>query len=526
MEIKLRNNIMTSSISKTLLIDLGIVLFFVAGAAKAQPAYYYEPAIDSSGIAKMYRFNFATGVEELFLSGYDPGTSALKWDQTQTWLYYWSGNDPQEGPITLINIANPTFRKVLPDGNVQAVMGVKYVPQLNRIYIATESENYIYDAATLQCVDSLSEDQITVFENYFLSEDGTILYFRHTDPKVNKSSLAGFSLISKSIVSSRPISEIGPPAIVKNLVDAKRGKAVFGYDYPSRNRSDGHYLLYDATRDTFFTPIPFSIVSNDAHLSGDAKYFIVQETPVNPDRDPKTPRLLTGRISIFDAAKGNLKSKLTLPKGGTIFAFENYPNVFYYFNTKEKKSINIDLSKLTTISSISPATILAGSGKIALTVAGSNFTVNSKILLNGVNRTTTFIADSLLVGTIRGDDDSASTTAYISVKGDVATTDSLTLNIVSVPPQTLNPILDCITQQDDTTYTAWFGYENTDTISITVPVGAQNKFTPEPNDRTQPIVFDPGRKDKIFSIVFNGKNLTWKLNGNEVVASKKSPKCN
>ena len=205
--------------------------------------------------------------------------------------------------------------------------------------------------------------------------------------------------------------------------------------------------------------------------------------------------------------------------------------MLYYYYEKKQSSINIDLTKLATIGTISSQNILVGSGAFTLSVTGKNFTANSKVRLNGTNRATTFIADMLLQATIRAGDVDTATTVYIAIRDSIApsshvTTDSLALNVISLPQQSLQPILDCVTQTNDTTYTAWFGYENDDTTSIFVPVGPQNKFSPDPNDRNQPIVFTPGKQDKVFSVVFNGKNLTWKLNGNEIVASKKSPKCN
>src|SRR5262249_40905619 len=62
-------------------------------------------------------------------------------------------------------------------------------------------------------------------------------------------------------------------------------------------------------------------------------------------------------------------------------------------------------------------------------------------------------------------------------------------------------------------YTARFGYSNLNTVSVTIPVGANNKFTPTPIDRGQTTVFLPGRQRFTFDVPFNGSNLVWSLKG-------------
>ena len=80
----------------------------------------------------------------------------------------------------------------------------------------------------------------------------------------------------------------------------------------------------------------------------------------------------------------------------------------------------------------------------------------------------------------------------------------------------VRPILECVTHDGASLYTAVYGYQNENAIPVTIPVGPKNKFTPSPQDRGQTTVFQPGRTpyDKgAFRVPFSGSNLVWMLKG-------------
>jgi uncharacterized repeat protein (TIGR01451 family) len=66
---------------------------------------------------------------------------------------------------------------------------------------------------------------------------------------------------------------------------------------------------------------------------------------------------------------------------------------------------------------------------------------------------------------------------------------------------------------------AYFGYNNPNSIPVTIPVGTNNRFSPSPQDRGQPTVFQPGRHVDVFTVTFTGSNLVWTLNGRTSTAS-------
>jgi hypothetical protein len=90
---------------------------------------------------------------------------------------------------------------------------------------------------------------------------------------------------------------------------------------------------------------------------------------------------------------------------------------------------------------------------------------------------------------------------------------SYTVTIIA----TVAPILECVQRNQNGTYTARFGYHNSTGAAVTIPVGANNYFTPGAQNRGQTTLFQPGRVTNAFSVTFaagSGSNLAiWHLRG-------------
>ena len=519
-----------------------ILLTSVSGTFQAfAQSYYYN---NSSEELPVWRLNLQSGTKSLFYSDSINPYSNVSWDPTQQWILIERDNsyiphiaaDDYYISTTVVNANTPSITHVFPDQYLHplgtspnsffisriesplgAYDGIVYNSAKNVFYVtwflpAPDSLKWwgdlspyqrtaAYDASTFTFLDTVPVPPGWITGLSSVSDDGSYLYLEKWDGGGDVVAIGKYSLITKQLTISRNLSDVIVQGVQKSLEDSKKGKYLIGYCYPQPQLSDGKYALYDIDRDTAVV-IPFSPVAHGS-ISSDGKFVIVEETPLRPDYQTASDAFFhPGRISIFDGTSGTLLQKLKLPQNGKVLVFDNYPNMLYYYYEKKQSSINISLTKLATIGALGSKNILVGGGAFALSVTGKNFTANSKVELNGTNRATTFVSDTLLQATIRAGDVDTATTAYIAVKDSVApsshvTTDSLALNVISVPQQSLQPILDCVTQIDDTTYTAWFGYENDDTTSISVPVGPQSKFSPTPNDRTQPTVFAPGRKDKV-----------------------------
>jgi hypothetical protein len=95
----------------------------------------------------------------------------------------------------------------------------------------------------------------------------------------------------------------------------------------------------------------------------------------------------------------------------------------------------------------------------------------------------------------------------------------------------LIPLLECVDNNGDGTYTAHFGYLNQSGATITLPVGSKNMFVPGQEDFGQPTVFLPGEHLNVFSVVFNGsQDIKWMLKADgdkrhQVTASADSDVC-
>jgi hypothetical protein len=84
-------------------------------------------------------------------------------------------------------------------------------------------------------------------------------------------------------------------------------------------------------------------------------------------------------------------------------------------------------------------------------------------------------------------------------------------------PATVVPIVECVQRNANNTWTARFGYDNSTGAAVTIPVGANNYFTPGNQNRGQTTVFQPGRVINAFSVTFTkGKSnnlAVWFLRG-------------
>ena len=106
---------------------------------------------------------------------------------------------------------------------------------------------------------------------------------------------------------------------------------------------------------------------------------------------------------------------------------------------------------------------------------------------------------------------------------------TVALTTVATPALAANPVtptLTCEFANADGTYTAVFGYTNTAATAQTFVIGGQNTFAPNPADRGQPTVFQPGVHTSVFTVDWSGAgDLAWNLDGGNVHATSSSPRC-
>ena len=88
----------------------------------------------------------------------------------------------------------------------------------------------------------------------------------------------------------------------------------------------------------------------------------------------------------------------------------------------------------------------------------------------------------------------------------------------------VTPVLECVDQLSGGRYRAHFGYLNRGSSAVGVPVGPRNAFTPEPENRGQPVRFQPGRAPDVFQVDFV-RTIVWTLRGRTSTASADSQRC-
>ena len=69
-----------------------------------------------------------------------------------------------------------------------------------------------------------------------------------------------------------------------------------------------------------------------------------------------------------------------------------------------------------------------------------------------------------------------------------------------------------VTDNCDSTWTAWFGYESENNLPVHIDIGPDNYMTGL-DYQPQVTTFEPGRKDSAFSVVFAGQTIVWNVEG-------------
>jgi len=80
-------------------------------------------------------------------------------------------------------------------------------------------------------------------------------------------------------------------------------------------------------------------------------------------------------------------------------------------------------------------------------------------------------------------------------------------------PGPINPLVNCTINNGAGLCRTGFGYNNTNSVQIVIPVGTNNFFTPQPQDRGQTTVFQPGVNFNQFVVFWNctDGSLSWTI---------------
>jgi hypothetical protein len=90
----------------------------------------------------------------------------------------------------------------------------------------------------------------------------------------------------------------------------------------------------------------------------------------------------------------------------------------------------------------------------------------------------------------------------------------------------VRPVLKCVEKTGTNTYSAHFGYTNSSSASISIPIGFFNRFFPSPINGGQPTVFSPGTQPDVVRVPFNRTGaVAWILGVSFDIATSRSRAC-
>jgi hypothetical protein len=89
------------------------------------------------------------------------------------------------------------------------------------------------------------------------------------------------------------------------------------------------------------------------------------------------------------------------------------------------------------------------------------------------------------------------------------------------------PVLNCVRDNPDGTYTAVLGYVNSTGRAVSIPIGSDNQITPVSKDKGQPTSFSSGELKGVFAITAPDKSqFVWHLDATNLkIRSSATPAC-
>lgn len=321
------------------------IILFLAGTAHSQPYMFYMNA-GSDNASDIYRLDLSTGESQFFVGGI-PNCQGVITDPMDQWVYITFG---QGGAYLFIVNATDTSKMFEPlmnesaAGEVTGFAGVVYVPQANKFYVTwlqgdSGSETTIYDAATFK---RLGEIDFGFSFSDMVSPDGRYIYQYATDSLGNME-LYTFSTSTNSLVSTKQMFDVGPSTPDKAIEAGVSNRLLLGWAYPyDHSEQNGYYSVYDIPTQSNLQSINFPFICN-AYLSADGNYiFLNRWNPVITDSTNNTGyAIYPGTVYVFSANTGELTQRLSLPPGGKILTFPNYPGMFYYYNDSTNHAISV-----------------------------------------------------------------------------------------------------------------------------------------------------------------------------------------
>jgi hypothetical protein len=502
-----------------------LISFLVCNITKAQPYIYFSKSNEFT--EKILRYNLASNLVEDFFPNQDLGKYASAvWDPSQSYILI----DVEKQSYKLYKTINPSVNFDLNEIINDRIVEMLFLPQTNRVYaFSVDYEKlFVIDIINGDVIFTTGLGQYTGWNSLmvptrstFFSSDKNKIYLFHVD-SMSTDQVWIYSLQTNEIIEKRNLSELSGHngSDCYNLMFGKNGKGIIDsaplYSNPVK---EFYYRLYN-----FDSNVPGALIYHsglsEAYFNCNGEFILIMDTHL----DDSLRYYHTGIGKIYNSQTGQLVKTISVPAGGIIYTFDNYPNDIYYVKNIETQPEIYNLTKLK-INSITPGLSLPYTSSLVITVNGGLFTSSSQAYFNNQPRTTTYLTDTTLSVQLNAGDLSTMGNYPLWVSNYGSNSDTLTYSVVSALPQPITPLVECVKNNGGGSYTAKFGYRNDNTKSVFVPVGTNNKFSPTPENRGQPTIFLTGRNYEVFSVNFDGRNLVWNIFSKKATASKNSTPC-
>lgn len=520
---------------KTFKLFTVILLFFiVTEKLYSQPFIYFDQTLSDSAFhrfAKICKLDLSTGVVTDFLpEKYDP---YIFTDPTQTYMLIdirnWS-------PELYITSDSSDFYLVRDFFNV-GVDEMLYSPTLNTLFFLTEGYRYLerFNLQNHTFFDRVKLGKTVSYNswmkpprNAFFSMDKNKIYISAID-STDVEQVWTYLVSAYQIIEKRNLSGLSrhQGALGYNICFGRNGIALIEAYPPYTPNRNLYFNIYSFENNTAQTLIT-NIGECEAYFNGNGEFIVIgSELDYN---NVDSVNYLNGTFRIYNSSTGQLVKTITLPPKGRIYAFDNYPNDIYYVLNLETQPEVYNITKLE-LHNISPSVAITSltsrdeTYTFNVTAYGGLFTDSSIAYFNGQAKPTTKINDTTVGFTLSNRDIRSTGNFPVWISNYDSNSDTLNFSVTNSLPNSLTPTFQCLRRNPDKSYTAYFGYNNNSTSSYFIPTSANNRFSPSPAYRGQPNIFFQGNHQNVFSVNFNGDNLSWYLAGHSITINKNSTPC-
>ncbi|MFC2134617.1 IPT/TIG domain-containing protein [Bacteroidota bacterium] len=498
--------------------------------------------------------NLNTGEQRVVIDSGPDGE--YTWDQTGTWFIL-----RDKGGAVLYNFLED--KNYYLGEQIIQFGKILYLASFNRIYIL--SSYHDRDSAMITYFDlndeSLNEvlqlqsiSEVTPFlrNEAFLSEDEEVIYYHTEDLNFSRYTskrdrVTSFSTVTNQVIANVPMSSLSSTdADLYILNSGTSGKSVISSFAVHTDSS--YYQLYDFDSGCGYAIVKY-LHRAEPLFTQDGKYLFLAQTYF---RDYQY--FCNGKLDVFDAETGAHLKSLTIPTDAELFMYPGYDNQIFvsYTDSTSHDSYAIDVGDLFSgelqIESMSPTITITKTKDFTLTVYGSGFTKKSDVYFDGKKKKTKFISENELEAKIKDKDFKKEGTYNVHVsEKKVGRTAELEFTVYKDLPEKIIPVLNCVEELDKKKFLAWFGYENYNDGIVYLdgkenelkggtkikgksepasPAGRKEKGKDKGRDEGElPVVFMPGVHEKVFSVEFDKKKVTWELLKEKAEATKDSSPC-